>query len=99
MPIFDDIPLALMNRILFQQDGAPPHFVNIVRDFLDVTFPNQWIGRRGLVEWPPRSPDLTPLDFFLWGDLKSVVYIDQPRNVQRLQNKIRPECDKKMIRL
>lgn len=35
------------------------------------------------VSWPPRSPDLTPLDFFLWGTLKDV-YI---RLVEGLQNK------------
>jgi hypothetical protein len=26
------------------------------------------------VQWPPRSPDLTPLDFCLWGWMKSEVY-------------------------
>lgn len=26
------------------------------------------------MNWPARSPDLTPLDFFLWGHLKSKVY-------------------------
>jgi len=35
--------------------------------FLDATFPNNWIGRDGPTPWPPRSPDITPLDFFLWG--------------------------------
>jgi hypothetical protein len=36
-----------------------------VRTYLDETVPNQWIGRNGAVEYPPRSPDLTPLDFYL----------------------------------
>uniref|UniRef100_A0AAX7UMF9 Uncharacterized protein n=1 Tax=Astatotilapia calliptera TaxID=8154 RepID=A0AAX7UMF9_ASTCA len=49
----------------FQQDGAPPHYGCQVRAFLDEQFPGKWIGRRGPVEWPPRSPDLTPLDFYL----------------------------------
>jgi hypothetical protein len=31
---------------------------------LDVTFPKRWIGRDGPTPWPPRSPDITPLDFF-----------------------------------
>lgn len=35
-------------------------------DFLDQRF-EEWIGRAGTVPWPPRSPDLTPLDFFLVG--------------------------------
>ena len=54
-------------RVVFQQDGAPPHWGLIVRDFLNETFPNRWIGRNCPTPWPPRSPDITPLDFFLWG--------------------------------
>ncbi|CAD0200597.1 unnamed protein product [Chrysodeixis includens] len=34
----------------------------------------QWIGRFGPVRWPPRSPDLTPMDFFLWGFVKGEVH-------------------------
>ena len=41
--------------------------------FLDATFPNRWIGRDGPTPWPPRSPDITPLDFFLWGYVKDKV--------------------------
>lgn len=52
------------NLLVFQQDGAPPHFARHVREFLGQHFPAQWIGRRGPMEWPARSPDLTPLDFF-----------------------------------
>ena len=56
--------------ITFQQDGAIPHWVSDVRRFLDATFPSRWIGRDGPKPWPPRSPDITPLDFFLWGYVK-----------------------------
>lgn len=44
-----------------------------MREFLDNAFPERWIGigRRGPIEWLARSPDLAPLDFFLWGYLKS----------------------------
>ncbi|ERL87439.1 hypothetical protein D910_04831 [Dendroctonus ponderosae] len=35
---------------------------------------NRWLGRNGFQNWPPRSPDLTPLDFFLWGYIKGIVY-------------------------
>ena len=24
--------------------------------------------------WPPRSPDLIPMDFFLWGHIKASIY-------------------------
>ena len=41
---------------------------------------------RGL--WPPRSPDLTPPDFYLWGKLKGSVYADNPRTTDELKHKI-----------
>ncbi|XP_076322031.1 uncharacterized protein LOC143231372 [Tachypleus tridentatus] len=58
----------------FQQDGAPPHFHRDVGAYLDASTPDRWIGRRGSVEFLARSPDLTPIDFFLWGFLKDKVY-------------------------
>lgn len=76
----------------FQQDGAPPHYVLPVRQWLNDNFPNQWIGRRGPIEWPARSPDLSPLDFFLWGHLKSMVYKTEPENIQDLRQRINHEC-------
>jgi hypothetical protein len=51
---------------IFEQDGAPPHFHRDVTTFLDETFPGRWVGRGGPTAWPPRSLDLTPLDFFAW---------------------------------
>jgi hypothetical protein len=42
--------------------------------YLNHKFPNQWIGRSGAQNWPPRSPDLNPLDYHVWGYVKAVVY-------------------------
>jgi transposase len=81
-----------LDQFWFQHDGAPAHFALSVRRVLDELFPNRWIGRRGPVEWPPRSPDLSPLDFFLWGHLKSVVYTNRPRTIEDLKGKIVSEC-------
>lgn len=71
----------------FQQDGAPPHYSLQVRDFLDRNFGDRWIGR-GVQEtnlsWPARSPDLTPLDYFLWGHIKEIVYKRKPGNLYEL---------------
>lgn len=80
------------NLIHFQQDGAPPHYVLPVRQFLNDAFPGQWIGRRGPIEWPARSPDLTPLDFFLWGHLKSIVFKTKPDSIEDLRQRIITEC-------
>ena len=45
-----------------------------MRNYLNTRFGHRWIGRGGPQAWPPRSPDLNPLDFYLWGHLKSLVY-------------------------
>ncbi|KAG8227213.1 hypothetical protein J437_LFUL003419 [Ladona fulva] len=66
----EDIP----DRI-YQQDGAPPHFHNEVKLYFNEHLPRHWIGRRGLMEWPLRSPVLTPMDFFLWGNMRDNVYV------------------------
>ncbi|MVN24218.1 hypothetical protein GO639_03455, partial [Staphylococcus aureus] len=62
-PLITEIVEANPNEfdmdIVFQQDGAPPHYSRQVRNYLDTTFPGRWIGRRGPTEWPARSPELT----------------------------------------
>ena len=45
-----------------------------MREYLNASFPNRWLGRGGTVAWPPRSPDLTPLDYYIWGHIKMLVY-------------------------
>ena len=72
--LLDNVTLGFRRRLWFQHDGAPAHYALNVRRFLDQQFPNRWIGHGGAVSWPPRSPDLTPLDFFLWGHMKSLIY-------------------------
>uniref|UniRef100_A0AC35U137 Transposable element Tc3 transposase n=1 Tax=Rhabditophanes sp. KR3021 TaxID=114890 RepID=A0AC35U137_9BILA len=52
---------GILNSTTSQQDGAPPHFANIVKNFLNSQFPGKWIGRGSQTPWPSRSPDLTPL--------------------------------------
>ena len=80
-----------MRSIVFQQDGAPPHFAADVRRFLDKIFPGRWIGRDGPIRWAPRSPDSTPLDFFLWGHLKNVVYLSPCEDLAELKSRIHDE--------
>jgi hypothetical protein len=58
----------------FQHDRDPPHCTRLVMQHLKDTFPNQWIGRGSTINWPPRSPHLTSLDFCSWGWMKSEVH-------------------------
>lgn len=71
---------------IFMQDGAPPHFALPVRNWLNENLPNRWIGRGSPnIAWPPRSPDLTPCDSFLWGYIKNKVYARRPATLRQLQ--------------
>lgn len=82
------------NTWLYQQDGAPSHYSVAARAVLDDSLRGRWIGRRGPIEWPARSPDLTPCDFWFWAYLRTKVY-DPPgrvfENRNALQLKIREE--------
>ena len=45
--------------------------------------------RRGsATEFPPRSPDLTPLEFYLCGTLKNTVYATKPQTLEELRDQI-----------
>ncbi|GFT72841.1 integrase catalytic domain-containing protein [Trichonephila clavipes] len=73
----------------FQQDGAACHTARATIDLLKDTFGDRIIARFGPVNWPPRSCDLTPLDYFLWGYVKSLVYADKPQTLDHLEDNIR----------
>ncbi|GFT89676.1 putative transposable element [Trichonephila clavipes] len=62
-----------VQELWFQQDGATCHTARATIDLLKDTFGDRLISRFGPVNWPPRSCDLTPLDYFLWGYVKSLV--------------------------
>ncbi|PSN58165.1 hypothetical protein C0J52_00997 [Blattella germanica] len=79
-------------EVFYQQDGAPPHYHLAVRAFLDDNLQGHWIGRRGPIEFPPRSPDLTPMDFYLWGSVKDEVYRRKPRTLEQLRTEITAAC-------
>ncbi|KAJ4428162.1 hypothetical protein ANN_24177 [Periplaneta americana] len=55
-------------------DKIPAHFSLAARQQQTATFGDRWIGYQGPVPWPARSPDLNPLDFFLWRHMKTLVY-------------------------
>lgn len=69
------MPRHRRRKIYFMHDGAPAHYARNVRNFLTAWFGRKWIGRNPApILWPPRSPDLNPLDFFFWGALKNRIY-------------------------
>ncbi|GFU01006.1 transposable element Tc3 transposase [Trichonephila clavipes] len=100
--------LELNNRdvqeLWSQQDGATCHTARATIDLLKDMFSDRLISRFGLVNWPPRSCDLTPLDYFLWGYVKSLVYADKLQTLDDLEDNIcrviadiRPQMLEKVI--
>jgi hypothetical protein len=72
----------------YQQDGATSHPSGVSMAEVESFFPARVISR-GL--WPPRSPDLTLPDFFLWDHLKGRAYMNKPRTFDELRENIRRE--------
>jgi hypothetical protein len=81
----------LTRKIMFQQDGASAHFAKTVRSWLDEKFNDRWIGRGGPISWAPRSPDLSPLDFFLWGYIRTNIYKTRIKDLDDLKTRITEE--------
>ena len=65
-----------------------------VRAYLNDNLRRRWVGRASvednvMLKWPPRSPDLTPGDFFLCGYVKTFAYVPPlPTNVNELKQRI-----------
>ncbi|GFX48788.1 uncharacterized protein TNCV_3479721 [Trichonephila clavipes] len=72
-----------VQELWFQQDGATCHTARATIDLLKDTLGDRLISRFGPVNWPPRSCDLTPLDYFLW------VYANKSQTLDHLEDTIR----------
>ena len=80
--------LPNFTSLSFQQDRAPPHFACKIRNYLDTILGDHWIGRRGGVERPLRSPDMTRIDFFFWEVVKDFVFKTLPLNFEQMKERI-----------
>ena len=76
------------SSVWFQNDLATAHTSVRTVTAIEAMFPGRVIGKN---LWPPRSPDITPLDSFLFGYLKGKVYKDDPQNTTELKEAIQRE--------
>lgn len=86
--LLENIQIPIRRIMWLQNDGCSAHYAMRVRNFLNEAYPRRWIGRLGPILWPPRSPDLNPLDFFYWGCLKQMVYRRPVGDIQELRERI-----------
>ena len=70
--------------------------ISAAREFLNNNYINGWggIDRGGPIAWPARSPDLNPLNFYLWRHLKTLVYDTPVATVEVFRNRIIAACKK-----
>jgi hypothetical protein len=72
-----------------QQDRASPHFCHQVRNHLNREMVGKWIGRGEPIAWPPRSPDLTRLDFSCGITWRILSYQVKINDLQHLKDRMR----------
>ena len=87
--LFTKIEEGDIGNIWFQQDGAKCHTTEATFDVLRPVFEDRIISGRADVLWPPRSCDLTPLDYYLWSVAKDKCYADMPEIIDALTENIR----------
>ena len=58
-----DCKTLLPADFIFQQDGASAHNARVAQDWITTNC----TGFIGKDEWPLNSPDLNPLDYYVWG--------------------------------
>lgn len=93
--VFPDLRAKMVENNLdfakcwFQQDGAPCHTSRISREFLRSIFGDQIISNHEVHQWPPNSPDLNPLDYNIWSELKKFIGSCNPTNAQEIKRAAR----------
>lgn len=100
--LLEDVPLDVRNNSWFQMDGAPAHFGQLVSNWLKNKYDRRLIKRltnseerdnsEGPISWPPRSPDLNPLDYYIWGHLKNEVYSVEITSKNHLIERLMNAC-------
>ena len=80
--------MADIGNIWSQQNGATCHTAEATLDGLRPVFEDRIISSRAAIVWPPRSYDLTSLDYYLWGTVKDKCYADKPETINALKNNI-----------
>ena len=87
--LFTKIEEEDIGNICFQQDKATWHTAEATLDVLRPVLEVRIISRRADVVWPPRSCDLTPLNYYLCRAVKDKCYADKPETIDALKDNIR----------
>lgn len=70
---------------VFQQDGATSHTAKYTIGWMEKNLKEFWKPN----EWPPNSPDLNPLDYYVWNALQELVYQTEIKSIDHLKRRIK----------
>lgn len=74
-------PTKILNFLYLSQVDIPQcEFSDGLRHLLETRMSERWVGpvSDSLPQWPQRSPEMSPVDFFLWGFVHDCVYDEGP---------------------
>lgn len=72
------------DEFIFQQDSAPAHFAKVTQEWCRQNLPD-FIEYEN---WPACSPDLNPLDYYVWSQLQSMLGFKAYTSVEALKAKL-----------
>ena len=82
------ISASTQHTMWFQHNGAPTQCSRNIRSYLDLTFGQQQIGRGGSLCCCVRLLDLSCLDFYFWGHMKTLFYDTPADSAEELLRRI-----------
>ena len=83
------VPAAVRRTVWYMQDGARVHTTRNNLRILRHLFGRRVISLGTAHPWPPRLPDLTPMDYFVWPYVKDRVYAAAPQTRDDMCDQIR----------
>ena len=86
--LFTKIEEEKIGNIWFQQDGATCHTAEATLDVLHPVFEDRIISLKADEVWPPRSCDLIPMGYYLWGAVKDKCHADKPEQINALKDNV-----------
>jgi hypothetical protein len=75
--MLEKILLSIRRNMWFQDNRAAAHIAHQVWQHHTTNYNNYWTGQGQPMAWPPKSPDLIPMDFFIWGHIKNLIYMSR----------------------
>ena len=90
-PILQSLPNR--GQYWFQQDGARAHTSKLSLEWIREKFGTRVISGNTAIPWPAHSPDKSPLDYFLWGNVEAEIRRVKPEDLEQLKEVVNDFVD------